>query len=128
MSISQYSLDQVRNHLATRRAELVNRSRRVARDLERRNESLVADSSDQAIQLQNDETLEVIGEAATVEIRAIDEALEQLNLGRYGACKDCGESIPVERLRAIPYAVRCANCARATRTSADRACADESNS
>lgn len=41
---------------------------------------------------------------------AIGEALLALRDGRYGACADCGESIPVERLLAQPTALRCVRC------------------
>ena len=52
--------EQAGQRLRSRRAELLVRRRRVDNDLERRNEPLVADFGDQAIQRQNDETLEEI--------------------------------------------------------------------
>lgn len=104
--------DQTAQRLRVRRAELLTRQRRVDNDLARRNEPLVADSSDQAIQLQNDETLQEIGEAARCEIQAIDEALERLGQGLYGICKVCGDDIPAARLRAIPHATTCVDCSR----------------
>ena len=108
------SHEQLRSRLSARRAELASRYLRVATDLGHRDKPLQADSGEQAVQLQNDETLEVIGAAATAEIESIDEALQQLDRGLYGVCKQCDEAIPVERLRAIPYAVRCATCAAST--------------
>lgn len=42
--------------------------------------------------------------AETKDIRA---ALERMDAGDYGTCIDCGEEIPVERLRAQPTALRC---------------------
>ena len=41
---------------------------------------------------------------------SIDRALDLLGEGRYGICESCGTPIPVERLEAIPYATRCAQC------------------
>ena len=102
--------EQTSQRLRARRAELLIRRRRVDNDLARRNEPLVADSSDQAIQLENDETLQEIGEAARREIDAIDAALERLSQGLYGICKTCGEQIPAARLRVMPHATTCVDC------------------
>lgn len=43
-------------------------------------------------------------------LRYIDEALARVDQGRYGVCADCRESIPVARLRALPFAVYCVDC------------------
>ncbi len=45
-------------------------------------------------------------------IRLIDEALEKLEEGSYGDCVSCEGKIDIERLRAIPYARLCIECAR----------------
>jgi DnaK suppressor protein len=110
MAAAPQTLAQTHQRLRARRAELLVRRQRVDHDLARGNEPLVADSSDQAIQLQNDETLQEIGDAARREIEAIDRALERMKLGLYGICKACGEQIPAARLRAMPHAVTCVDC------------------
>ncbi len=43
-------------------------------------------------------------------IEDIDKALEKITLGTYGVCAQCGDPIPKERLRAIPYAALCVRC------------------
>lgn len=111
MPIEPAIVEKMRQHLITRRAELLERRDRVDLDLARGHEPLVADSSDQAIQVQNDEPLQAIGEAAADEIAAIDAALERIANGLYGTCKRCGGQIPPRRLAAVPYAVNCADCA-----------------
>jgi RNA polymerase-binding transcription factor DksA len=113
MSIQPHFIDEIRGRLRSRRIELLTREQRVGTDLARRNDPLVADSSDQAIQVQNDETLQAIGEAAQNELTEIDEALERLATGAYGICKQCGDHIPDERLLAVPSATTCAGCAGA---------------
>jgi len=40
----------------------------------------------------------------------IDEALKRIDDDVYGLCVECGEKIPMERLRAIPYTPYCVNC------------------
>jgi DnaK suppressor protein len=42
----------------------------------------------------------------------IDEALGRLDAGQYGRCFECGGTIAVGRLRALPFAVRCVDCER----------------
>jgi DnaK suppressor protein len=45
------------------------------------------------------------------QLRQIDGALERADRGEFGACLDCGEAIPLERLRAQPWATWCSDCA-----------------
>lgn len=111
MSVSQHhDLTQVRQALLIRRSALLERHQRVEADLQRRNEPLAGDWSDRAIQLQNDEALQAIDDAAQDELAAIEESLQRLGHGLYGICKECGEPIEPGRLQAL-HAVTCAGCA-----------------
>jgi DnaK suppressor protein len=47
---------------------------------------------------------------ARVAIEEIDAALAKIDSGTYGVCEQCGERIPKERLRALPYARLCVKC------------------
>ena len=40
----------------------------------------------------------------------IDEALRRMQLGDYGKCQACGESISIDRLEAVPHARLCIEC------------------
>lgn len=51
-----------------------------------------------------------LAERASAEIREIDQALERLKSGDYGVCENCEKPIPLERLRALPFATLCAIC------------------
>lgn len=44
------------------------------------------------------------------ELQAVEQALDRMARGEYGACVACGEPIPLERLLANPVAVRCLAC------------------
>jgi len=44
------------------------------------------------------------------ELMAIDAARGRLADGTYGECVDCGQDIPIERLKAQPTALRCVPC------------------
>jgi DnaK suppressor protein len=44
------------------------------------------------------------------ELQQIERAIKLIRKGRYGACEVCGASIPVARLKALPYTTVCINC------------------
>ena len=43
-------------------------------------------------------------------LQAIDEALDRIDHGAYGVCRDCGEPIAAPRLNAIPWTRVCISC------------------
>ena len=45
----------------------------------------------------------------------IDDALAKLHGGTYGACESCGSAIPEPRLKAVPSARYCIDCASTQR-------------
>lgn len=53
-------------------------------------------------------------------LHKIDEALARLEDGTYGNCFECGEEISRQRLRALPFAVRCKDCEEAREVAAQR--------
>ena len=54
-----------------------------------------------------DDVLTTLSETARREVMQIDAALGRMDEGEYGTCVDCGEEIPIERLRALPFTLRC---------------------
>jgi RNA polymerase-binding transcription factor DksA len=103
---------QVRSHLESRRQALVQRKLRVDQDLAHQQEALSADLTEQAVELQNDETLQAIGRATEAELGEVEEALQRLSQGDYGVCRDCGQPIAPLRLASLPQTVTCTACAR----------------
>ena len=43
-------------------------------------------------------------------LQAIEEALQRMDKGTYGICRDCGEPIAPARLNAIPWTRVCVTC------------------
>lgn len=43
-------------------------------------------------------------------LQRVREALGRLDAGEYGDCAECGGEIAEQRLRALPFAVRCRAC------------------
>jgi RNA polymerase-binding transcription factor DksA len=105
----------VRARLLARRVELEGRSSQVKSDMRHESDPLVADFADQATQRENDEVLAKIGESAAAELAQLRRALDRLERGAYETYARCGESIPLARLNAVPYADRCAECAAEVR-------------
>jgi DnaK suppressor protein len=45
-------------------------------------------------------------------LRAIDVALDRVTVGNYGICQSCGDEIKPARLKALPTATLCIDCAK----------------
>lgn len=73
-------------------------------------ESGVADTKDVADSKATDEMGAAEAERDRSELAQIETALQRLDLGRYGECSDCNESIDASRLLALPAATRCLKC------------------
>ena len=43
-------------------------------------------------------------------LQAIEEALQRIDKGTYGVCRDCGNMIAPARLKAIPWTRVCIDC------------------
>ncbi|SJN21745.1 DnaK suppressor protein [Microbacterium esteraromaticum] len=55
--------------------------------------------------------LSALADAATVELRQVDDALLRVDAGTYGICSRCGRPIPAGRLEVRPFAELCVPCA-----------------
>lgn len=91
-------------------AELEARQARIAEDLA---EPLNPDSSEQAVEMEDDASLEGQGALVAREIASVKRALARIDDGIYGECVRCGEDIAPARLEARPEAALCIDCARA---------------
>jgi DnaK suppressor protein len=68
------------------------------------------DELDTARALADVETHASLIERAEDRLRAIDFAFNLLERHRYGICAQCGEEIPMERLKVVPFAAYCVDC------------------
>jgi RNA polymerase-binding protein DksA len=112
--MDQYA--QIEAQLLAKQTELVHRLKRLKENLTGGHS---ADSQEQAQELENAEVVDALGNEAQNEISKIAKALDQIKNKTYGSCADCGETIPMARLEAYPFADRCIRCATAAE-SADR--------
>jgi DnaK suppressor protein len=44
------------------------------------------------------------------QLAEVNRALEDIEAGRYGVCRECGEAIAPARLKVLPFATRCVAC------------------
>ncbi|MHA7818880.1 MAG: TraR/DksA family transcriptional regulator [Erythrobacter sp.] len=96
--------------LEARMADLLARADAIEDDLRH---PLDADSSEQAVDLADDESLVGVDEVLLGEMQQIRAALRRIESGAYGTCSRCGEAIARERLAARPIATTCIVCASA---------------
>jgi len=94
--------------LTTRIKELTNRAEVIEDDLRH---PLDADSSEQAVDLADDEVLIGVDEVVRQEILQARAALQRIKNGTYGICSSCGNPIDADRIKALPTALRCIKCA-----------------
>ena len=57
--------------------------------------------------------LEALANSLRKDLDEVVVALERIDEGTYGTCRDCGTEIPDARLEAMPEAVVCITCASA---------------
>ena len=112
------------NEQAGLESQLIEMRKRLLHQVDSVEESLCEDvvKSGQSSSLPNNAgDADVEGFDAQVAIALNEEALleqveasiERLQAGTYGACQQCGHKIDMERLKAVPYAALCIECAEA---------------
>ncbi|WP_022683150.1 TraR/DksA family transcriptional regulator [Sphingobium bisphenolivorans] len=90
-------------------SELEHRQRNIAADLA---EPLDPDSSEQAVEKEDDAALEAQATLIAQEIGSVHRALSRIEKGTYGECVRCGADIAQQRLEARPEAALCIECAQ----------------
>jgi RNA polymerase-binding transcription factor len=58
----------------------------------------------------DDEVTVAVVDRRTRELAEVNRALEDIEAGRYGVCRECGEAIAAARLKVLPFAIRCVAC------------------
>lgn len=101
-------LTDIKNTLEARKEVLLQRISRVKQGITQEHS---ADWSEQAQERQNDEVLEAIGNECRNELSQINFALERIESGDYTRCTQCGKTISLKRLEAVPYTHLCKDCA-----------------
>lgn len=69
------------------------------------------DWEEMAVEREDDEVLERLGQSGQAEIVRIRGALQRIALGEYGDCVRCGNEISAQRLEVLPDTPVCVKCA-----------------
>jgi DnaK suppressor protein len=115
--------DELRAMLEERRRELLREVQGKIRDVRAEGSDKPHDVLDPGETSEADIQEDI--EFALIQMKAetlnkINEALARLDEGRYGFCFECGDEISEQRLRALPFAVRCKDCEEARENAALR--------
>ena len=113
MTVFSMSADDVKAVLEQYQESIVARREKLARHVHHREEPLPQDFAEQAIELENSETMVALEDELREKEREVERALARLAEGSYGICTECGEEIAKERLEALPAAALCFDCADA---------------
>jgi DnaK suppressor protein len=111
------SENELRRLLVRKRDEIHKEAREeISKYIKGENRQLVETALDggdwSVIDLSEDINLRKLGAHHETLVK-IDESMRKLNEGTYGVCEDCEEEINSERLKIIPFAIRCRDCQEA---------------
>lgn len=98
----------VRVALEQRLAALTKRAAQFEHDLRQPQNQ---DWQERAVEIENDEVLEGLDASTLAEVQQIQQALGRIEDGSYGRCTRCRQPIADARLRAMPQAALCIECA-----------------
>ena len=100
--------NEVRNRLVLKQSEL---QRRIAGTEATERKEVAEGESDNAHQWEESDVRDDLDSQATAELQQVNAALARLDAGEYGTCEECEEPIAEARLKALPYATLCIQCA-----------------
>jgi DnaK suppressor protein len=110
--VPETTADTIRFDLQRRRRAILETTRRADAELDALRSAERDPEFEEGAQTEHEAfTLSRLGEAQRREIAQIDAALARLEAGEYGVCADCEQDIDPRRLKALPYALLCAECA-----------------
>ncbi len=114
MARREMELRWIREQLQRRRRELITTHEGTRAELRALQEAEKDPEYEEGAQTElADYTLSQVLENQRRELMLIDAAFTRMDQGVFGECVDCGIEIPIERLEAVPFAIRCEEDARA---------------
>ena len=102
----------IKRELETKRNALtsaISSSTRTTRDDDHRRE-IFKDPYGTASLTHDDEVVAAVVDRRARKLEEVNRALADIDAGRYGTCRDCGEPIAKARLKVMPFATRCVAC------------------
>jgi len=99
--------------LQDRRNEITGQVNHLEMDLREEiadNQNMPGDMADHGSGELNQHLSVTLMENDRIELERIERAINTMQEGTYGQCEICEKSIPMSRLKAIPWATKCINC------------------
>jgi RNA polymerase-binding protein DksA len=99
--------------LQHRRNEITGQVNHLEQDLREEiadNQNMPGDMADHGSGELNQHLSVTLMENDRIELERIEKAISRIEAGSYGQCEVCEKSIPMARLKAIPWATRCISC------------------
>ncbi len=99
--------------LQDRRNEITGQVNHLEQDLREEiadNQNVPGDMADHGSGELNQHLSVTLMENDRIELERIEKAITRIEAGSYGKCEVCEKTIPMARLKAIPWATRCINC------------------
>lgn len=104
-------IDEMKKSLLEERGRLMLALNRNSENFENEIESSVPkDFADIASYATDQDMLDALGAKDIKKLQSIDSALIRIEDNKYGKCIRCSKEISEDRLRALPYAVKCIDC------------------
>lgn len=72
--------------------------------------SMPKDFGDIASYASDQDMLDALGAQTIKKLQAIDATLLRIEQSKYGKCIKCGKEISEDRLKSLPYAIKCVEC------------------
>ena len=96
-----------KERLLARKAELDERLHKIEDQLD---DTPNPDAEERAVEREDDEMLEGLGNEGLKELKKISAALARIENDTFGVCINCGDEISDARLDIVAYAVMCRHC------------------
>lgn len=104
-------IDEMKKTLLEERGRLLLALNRNSENIENGIEAAVPkDFADIASYATDQDMLDALSAKDIKKLQAIDSALIRIEDNKYGKCIRCSKEISEDRLRALPYAVKCIDC------------------
>jgi RNA polymerase-binding transcription factor len=100
----------LRERLQKQRAEIINMYKQDLRAGQESADDGTEDIVDRANNAYNRELMFSLSDNERATLLQIENALGRMDEGSYGRCANCGQSIAVQRLEAVPWARFCIDC------------------
>lgn len=111
-NVSDHDYSALREDLHRRRRQILETSRRADAEVDALRSAERDPEFEEGAQSEHEQyTLTRLSENQRREIAQIDAAIARIDADEYGICRECEQEIDPRRLKALPYALLCTDCA-----------------